>query len=84
MNGEIEVRHILPPDLRRAALAGLSRAPSPAGRKAYSSRAPGETIGKGKHRPYEFGVKVSVATMLARSKGGQFNRPRQNAAGEPL
>jgi hypothetical protein len=24
------------------------------------------------HRPYEFGVKVSVATTLARSKGGQF------------
>ena len=30
-------------------------------------------IGKGKaHRPYEFGVKVSVATTLNRSKGGQF------------
>ena len=29
--------------------------------------------GKGKaHRPYEFGVKVSVATTLHRSKGGQF------------
>jgi len=28
---------------------------------------------KGKaHRPYEFGVKVSVATTLHRSKGGQF------------
>ena len=32
-----------------------------------------ECIGKGKaHRPYEFGVKVSVATTLAHSKGGQF------------
>ena len=30
-------------------------------------------IGKGKaHRPYEFGVKVSVATTAHRSKGGQF------------
>ena len=30
-------------------------------------------VGKGKaHRPYEFGVKVSVATTLNRSKGGQF------------
>ncbi len=29
--------------------------------------------GKGKaHRPYEFGVKVSVATPLHRCKGGQF------------
>jgi transposase, IS5 family len=24
------------------------------------------------HRPYEFGVKVSVATLLKHSKGGQF------------
>jgi len=32
-----------------------------------------ECIGKGKaHRPYEFGVKVSVATTLAHAKGGQF------------
>ena len=32
-----------------------------------------ECIGKGKaHRPYEFGVKVSVATTAYRSKGGQF------------
>jgi transposase, IS5 family len=31
------------------------------------------TIGKGKaHRPYEFGVKVSVATPLHRCRGGQF------------
>jgi len=44
------------------------------GRKVYSLHAPEvECIGKGKaHRPYEFGVKVSVATTLARSKGGQF------------
>jgi transposase, IS5 family len=32
-----------------------------------------ECIGKGKaHRPYEFGVKVSVATPLRRCRGGQF------------
>jgi IS5 family transposase len=44
------------------------------GRKVYSRHAPEvECIGKGKaHRPYEFGVKVSVATTLARSKAGQF------------
>ena len=44
------------------------------GRKVYSLHAPEvECIGKGKaHRPYEFGVKVSVATTLARSKAGQF------------
>ncbi|MDE2075412.1 MAG: IS5 family transposase [Alphaproteobacteria bacterium] len=44
------------------------------GRKVYSLHAPEvECIGKGKaHRPYEFGVKVSVATTLAHAKGGQF------------
>src|SRR3989442_2532568 len=44
------------------------------GRKVYSLHAPEvECIGKGKaHRPYEFGVKVSVATTLHRSRGGQF------------
>ena len=44
------------------------------GHKGYSLHAPeGECISKGKaHRPYEFGVKVSVATTLNRSKGGQF------------
>jgi IS5 family transposase len=44
------------------------------GRKIYSLHAPEvECIGKGKaHRPYEFGVKVSLATTLQRSKGGQF------------
>ncbi len=32
-----------------------------------------ECIGKGKaHSPYEFGVKVSVATTLPHAKGGQF------------
>ena len=44
------------------------------GRKVYSLHAPEvECIGKGKaHRPYEFGVKVSVATTLKHSDGGQF------------
>jgi IS5 family transposase len=44
------------------------------GKKVYSLHAPEvECIGKGKaHKPYEFGVKVSVATTLHRSKGGQF------------
>ena len=44
------------------------------GPKIYSLHAPEvECIGKGKpHKPYEFGVKVSVATTLNRAKGGQF------------
>jgi IS5 family transposase len=44
------------------------------GQKVYALHAPEvECIGKGKaHRPYEFGVKVSIATPLMRCKGGQF------------
>jgi IS5 family transposase len=44
------------------------------GRKVYALHAPEvECIGKGKaHKPYEFGVKVSVATPLNRCAGGQF------------
>jgi IS5 family transposase len=44
------------------------------GQKVYSLHAPEvECIGKGKaHKPYEFGVKVSVATPIQRCKGGQF------------
>ena len=48
--------------------------PRQRGPKVYSLHAPEvECIGKGKaHKPYEFGVKVSVATTLRHSKGGQF------------
>ena len=44
------------------------------GPKVYSLHAPEvECIGKGKaHQLYEFGVKVTIATTLHRSKGGQF------------
>ena len=44
------------------------------GPKVYSLHAPEvECIGKGKaHRPYEFGVKVSVATTHRHARGGQF------------
>ena len=45
-----------------------------AGPKVYSCHAPEtECIGKGKaHKPYEFGVKVSITTTNARAKGGMF------------
>jgi IS5 family transposase len=43
------------------------------GPKVYSLHAPEvECIGKGAHRPYEFGVKVSVATTISHARGGQF------------
>ena len=55
------------------------------GPKVYSLHAPEvECIGKGKaHRPYEFGVKVSVATTLARAKGGQFVTHVKSLPGNP-
>jgi IS5 family transposase len=55
------------------------------GRKIYSLHAPEvECIGKGKaHRPYEFGVKVSVATPLHRCRGGQFVAHVQALPGNP-
>jgi IS5 family transposase len=48
--------------------------PRQRGPKVYSLHAPEvECIGKGNaHRPYEFGVKVSVATTISHAKGGQF------------
>jgi transposase, IS5 family len=42
------------------------------GRKIYSL-----------HRPYEFGVKVSLATTLRRSKGGQFIAHVKATPGNP-
>jgi len=55
------------------------------GYKVYSLHAPEvECIGKGKaHAPYEFGVKVSVATTLHRSKGGQFALHAKALPGNP-
>ena len=55
------------------------------GKKVYSLHAPEvECIGKGKaHRPYEFGVKVSIATTLHRSRGGQFIAHAKALPGNP-
>jgi IS5 family transposase len=55
------------------------------GPKVYSLHAPEvECIGKGKaHRPYEFGVKVSVATTIAHAKGGQFAVHAKAMPGNP-
>ena len=55
------------------------------GPKVYSLHAPEvECIGKGKpHKPYEFGVKVSVATTLKHCKGGQFVAHAQALPGNP-
>ena len=55
------------------------------GWKLYSLHAPEvECIGKGKaHKPYEFGVKVSIATTNARSPGGQFVLHTKALPGNP-
>jgi transposase, IS5 family len=55
------------------------------GPKVYSLHAPEvECIGKGKaHKPYEFGVKVSVATTLSHARGGQFVTHTKALPGNP-
>ena len=55
------------------------------GAKVYSLHAPEvECIGKGKaHRPYEFGVKVSVATTHRHARGGQFAIHAKALPGNP-
>lgn len=55
------------------------------GSKVYSLHAPEvECIGKGKARkPYEFGVKVSIATTVAPSAGGQFVLAAKALPGTP-
>jgi IS5 family transposase len=55
------------------------------GRKLYSWHAPEtECIGKGKaHKPYEFGVKVSLTTTNKRCKGGQFILHARALPGNP-
>jgi len=55
------------------------------GPKLYSWHAPEvECIGKGKaHKPYEFGVKVSITTTNRRCKGGQFVLHAKAIAGNP-
>ncbi|MGE0281392.1 MAG: IS5 family transposase [Rhizobiaceae bacterium] len=67
------------------ASALLEQRPRQRGRKIWSLHAPEvECIGKGKaHVPYEFGVKVSLATTLERSKGGQFALHAKALPGNP-
>jgi IS5 family transposase len=53
--------------------------------RVFSLHAPEvECIGKGKpHKPYEFGVKVSMATTLTHSKAGQFIVHAKALPGKP-
>jgi transposase, IS5 family len=66
-------------------LRRVKGAPEGADLRVFSLHAPEvECIGKGKpHKPYEFGVKVSVATTLTHSKGGQFIVHAKALPGKP-
>ncbi len=79
-------------DLQEAFAVALSKASQIRGQKQrqrgwklYSWHAPEtECIGKGKaHKPYEFGVKVSLTTTNKRCKGGQFILHAKALPGNP-
>jgi len=82
--GRPELNPALGPELFRAGRV-LAQERRQRGRKIYSLHAPEvECIGKGKaHKPYEFGVKVSVATTVTPSKGGQFVLHAKALPGNP-
>lgn len=63
----------------------MTQRPRDGERHIYALHAPEvECIGKGKaHKPYEFGVKVSIATTLNRCKGGQFAVHAKTLPGKP-
>jgi IS5 family transposase len=73
VRGNETLENVFGPPLRRSEFV-LTQRRRQRGAKVYSLHAPEvECIGKGKaHKPYEFGVKVSVATPIERSRGGQF------------
>jgi transposase, IS5 family len=73
IRGDADLRVAFAPKLALAERVHMQRAKQ-RGPKIYSLHAPEvECIGKGKaHKPYEFGVKVSVATPIQRCRGGQF------------
>jgi transposase, IS5 family len=66
-------------------LRPLKGAPAEADLRIFGLHAPEvECIGKGKaHQPYEFGVKVSLATTLGHSKGRQFIIHAKALPGKP-
>ena len=52
-------------------------------RRRSNASAPSTGSGGKAHAPYEFGVKVSVATTLRRSRGGQFALHARALPGNP-
>ena len=84
IKGQHALSAYLRPELFKAGRV-LAQKPRQRGQKVYSLHAPEvECIGKGKaHKPYEFGVKVSVATTLRPSAGGQFVLNAKSLPGAP-
>ena len=84
IKGEEALEQAFAEPLSKAARIALQRQ-NRRGPKLYSWHAPEtECIGKGKaHRPYEFGVKVSIATTNRRAKGGQFVLHAKALPGNP-
>ena len=82
--GKGELENIFSPMLYQAGRV-LTQRPRDGGRHIYALHAPEvECIGKGKsHKPYEFGVKASIATTLKRCKGGQFAVHAKALPGKP-
>jgi transposase, IS5 family len=52
-------------------------------RRKSNASAPSAGSGGKAHKPYEFGVKVSVATTLSHAKGGQFVTHAKALPGNP-
>lgn len=82
--GNAALREVFAVPLSRAMQISRQRQ-NQRGWKLYSWHAPEvECIGKGKaHRPWEFGVKVSIATTNRRAKGGQFVLHAKALPGNP-
>jgi transposase, IS5 family len=84
IKGRPDLNEVLRPELFKAGRV-LAHKRGERGRKIYSLHAPEvECIGKGKaHKPYEFGVKVSIATTLEHAPGGQFVLNAKALPGNP-
>lgn len=82
--GDAALREMFAAPLSRAMQIRTQRQ-NQRGWKLYSWHAPEvECIGKGKaHKPWEFGVKVSIATTNRRCKGGQFVLHAKALPGDP-
>ena len=85
IEGDVWLEEIIFKDILSLARRVRDQKQHQRGPKVYSLHAPEvECIGKGKpHKPYEFGVKVSVATTHSHARGGQFVTHAKALPGNP-